>query len=150
MNFNEKLDAIFEKKGVPLNPKDKGYFDSCVKKNENKDNPEAYCAAIKDRAWKSDMWRGKDKTKKQTLKDVSKDLKECEMIKGGLADGKDLSDIAKKHGVTENDIQKELKMGLKVEKEHTDDPKKQREIALDHLYEDPKYYSKLAKIENKK
>lgn len=39
----------------------------------------------------------------------------------------------------------ELKMGIKVELEHTNDSNKAREIALDHLSEDPKYYSKLEK-----
>jgi len=38
---------------------------------------------------------------------------------------------------------KELQMGIKTELEHTGDSDKAREIALDHLAEDPKYYSKL-------
>jgi len=38
---------------------------------------------------------------------------------------------------------KELEMGLEVEKEHTDDLEERRKIALDHLAEDPNYYSKL-------
>jgi len=38
---------------------------------------------------------------------------------------------------------KELTMGVKVEMEHTTDSKLAKEIALDHLKEDPKYYSKL-------
>jgi len=38
---------------------------------------------------------------------------------------------------------KELKMGIKVEMEHTDDPKEAEVIALQHLAEDPRYYSKL-------
>jgi len=38
---------------------------------------------------------------------------------------------------------KELKMGIKVEMEHTNDPKKAEKIALQHLAEDPKYYTKL-------
>ena len=41
--------------------------------------------------------------------------------------------------------QEELKKGIEVEKEHTDDPVKAEEIALDHLKEDPKYYTKLKK-----
>ena len=39
----------------------------------------------------------------------------------------------------------ELQVGQAVEKEHTDDPQLAKEIALDHLTEDPKYYSKLIK-----
>lgn len=41
---------------------------------------------------------------------------------------------------------KELKMGIKVEKEHTDSVKKAKLIALQHLAEDPHYYTKLSKI----
>ena len=36
-----------------------------------------------------------------------------------------------------------LKMGIKVEMEHTDDPMVAMEIAMDHLVEDPEYYVKL-------
>ena len=44
------------------------------------------------------------------------------------------------------DVDKEeLKKGIKIEKEHTTDIKTAMRIALDHLSEDPKYYSKLAK-----
>ncbi|TFH43852.1 MAG: hypothetical protein E4H01_11565 [Lysobacterales bacterium] len=40
----------------------------------------------------------------------------------------------------------QLKMGIKVEMEHTKDRKLAREIALDHLSEDPRYYTKLKKV----
>jgi hypothetical protein len=40
---------------------------------------------------------------------------------------------------------KELRVGKKVEHEHSNDKEKQQEVALDHLAEDPKYYSKLVK-----
>ena len=42
--------------------------------------------------------------------------------------------------------EKELKMGIKVELEHTDDVAVATTIAKQHLAEDPKYYSKLAAI----
>jgi len=38
---------------------------------------------------------------------------------------------------------KEVEMGKKIEMEHTGDPVKAKEITLDHLTEDPKYYTKL-------
>jgi len=38
--------------------------------------------------------------------------------------------------------------GIKVELEHTDDIYIAREIAMDHLAEDPDYYNKLKKIHN--
>lgn len=37
----------------------------------------------------------------------------------------------------------ELAMGIKHEMEHTDDPRKALEIAIDHLSENPRYYSDL-------
>ena len=40
---------------------------------------------------------------------------------------------------------KELRAGIAVEMEHTDDPEEAKRIAIDHLKEDPKYYSKLNK-----
>ena len=52
-------------------------------------------------------------------------------------------EIAKKHKVDVKEINRQLEMGIKVEKEHTKDEKIAREIALDHLGEKPNYYSKL-------
>ena len=60
-------------------------------------------------------------------------------IHGGLADPKKPSDF---------DPNK-LKAGMKVEMEHTDDPKIAAEIVMDHLSEDPDYYEKLQTIEGK-
>lgn len=52
-------------------------------------------------------------------------------LKGGLGDKLSLKDVDKQ----------ELKKGIKHEMEHTNDPKIAMEIALDHLAEDPHYYS---------
>lgn len=41
----------------------------------------------------------------------------------------------------------ELKKGIKVEMEHTTDKKIAETIAKQHLAEDPKYYTKLNKME---
>jgi hypothetical protein len=57
--------------------------------------------------------------------------------------------IAKKHGVALSLILAQLKIGTKTEKEHTNDSKVAEEIALDHLGEDPRYYTKLKKMESK-
>lgn len=43
----------------------------------------------------------------------------------------------------------QLKMGIEVEKEHTDDPTIAKAIAKAHLSELPDYYTRLQKIENK-
>lgn len=42
----------------------------------------------------------------------------------------------------------QLKMGIEVEKEHTTDAKVAETIAKHHLAEDPKYYTKLKKMES--
>jgi len=65
--------------------------------------------------------------------------KHKDKIKGGLADKKQPKDFS----------QKELRKGMKVEKEHTTDKDIAVEIAMDHLSEDKKYYRKLAKMEKK-
>lgn len=79
--------------------------------------------------------------------------KQKNMIKGGLSDKKTIEQIAKKHSTTKNyqqildTLKKQLSIGMKVEMEHTNDKLKAKEIAMDHLYEDPKYYTKLKKVE---
>lgn len=60
-----------------------------------------------------------------------------------------LETLAKKHNVSLTYLKNQLKVGTKVELEHTTDEKIAREIALDHLNELPDYYEKLKKVENK-
>lgn len=59
-------------------------------------------------------------------------------MSGGLADSKNPSDFD----------QKQLKNGINIEYEHTNDKNVAKEIAMDHLLEDKDYYKKLKKIEN--
>jgi hypothetical protein len=65
---------------------------------------------------------------------------------GKLAKGMTIEDIAEKHGVSVEDFNIELENGIKSEMEHTDDKMVAKAIALDHLYENPKYYSKLQSL----
>ena len=96
--------------------------------------------------------------------DESKEYKiKEEILKGGLSDNKTLLDIAKKHVNTNSkdstskekikDMHEKLKTqlnkGIKVEMEHTTNKNKAKEIAMDHLSENPDYYTKLKKIESK-
>jgi hypothetical protein len=62
-----------------------------------------------------------------------------------LAKGMSLEDIAKKHNVDFSELQNELEKGAKVEHEHTDSEEHAKRVAMDHLVEDPKYYTKLSK-----
>jgi hypothetical protein len=82
---------------------------------------------------------------------------QIDKIPGGLANGKTLIDLANKwdsKGYYEPKqfaaeyIKPQLMKGIKVEMEHTTDVRIATEIAMDHLWEDLKYYDKLAKIEN--
>jgi hypothetical protein len=87
-----------------------------------------------------------------------------DIIPGGKSKGKSLKDIAimhcksnSKNKPDEKKVEKmldhlktEFKKGIKTELEHTTDENIAKEIAMDHLYEDPKYYTKLSKIEEMK
>lgn len=59
-----------------------------------------------------------------------------EKIPGGLGSGKSDADFDPRS----------LAAGQKAEMEHTNDPSVAREIARDHLSEDPRYYDKLSRI----
>ena len=76
-------------------------------------------------------------------------------LSGGNADHSSLVKIAKKHDAKSyyhiedmvKYIKKELQKGIKIEMEHTNDKEMAKEIAMDHLWEDPNYYIKLDKME---
>ncbi len=61
-------------------------------------------------------------------------------ISGGKADSKSPTEFN----------QKQLAIGMKHEREHTSDDEIAREIAMDHLTEDPDYYIKLQRMEKRK
>lgn len=79
-------------------------------------------------AWAVKQYKGFGGNWKKSAKDK---------IPGGLAD----------KGAPKNLDPKQLAMGIEVEMEHTTDKAVAKEIALDHLTEDPNYYSKLQTIE---
>lgn len=76
-------------------------------------------------------------------------------LKNGLSDKKTLRDLVLKHtkkgskGEMLRHLETQLSMGTKVETEHTNNKSTAKEIAMDHLWEDPNYYTKLKKIETK-
>jgi Protein of unknown function (DUF5661) len=86
-----------------------------------------------------------------------------EKLKGGLSDNMSLEDIAKKHAYDDSTdstskskikkmyetLKQELDRGIEIEMEHTKNRNKAQKIAMDHLSEDPKYYTKLKKVESK-
>lgn len=78
-----------------------------------------------------------------------KSFLEKNTIKGGKSDNLSVEDIAKKFNIPVSKIKHQLKLGIKVESEHTKDKQKQREIAMDHLVEIPDYYDRLLDMEKK-
>ena len=73
-----------------------------------------------------------------------------EILKGGLSDGKTIEDVARKHSQFIGTMKSALEKGIKVEREHSSDIKVAKEIAMDHLWENPDYYEKLEKMEKGK
>jgi len=71
-----------------------------------------------------------------------------DLVPGGLAKGMSINDIAKKHNIDVNTLVEEFKKGITVEMEHTTDTNIAKEITLDHLFEDPQYYTKLSSVES--
>ena len=74
----------------------------------------------------------------RTGKEKSPEMASTNKIPGGLADGKPLSKYDPE----------QMAMGIKVEREHTDDPDIAKEIASDHLEEISDYYTRLKKMED--
>jgi hypothetical protein len=75
---------------------------------------------------------------------------EVEKMADEMRDGEEPEGMAAEKGVSEKDVDSdELKMGIEVEQEHTNDVDQARKIALDHLAEFPKYYTELKKMEKK-
>jgi predicted nucleotidyltransferase len=81
-------------------------------------------------------------------KKLNEDIKNPDIIPGGMAKGKSLQDIVNKHKDWSYEYMKDqLDKGIKVELEHTTSKEVATEITMDHLWEDPQYYIKLSKIE---
>lgn len=90
----------------------------------------------------------------------TKEGEDTEKIKGGKSKGMSLMDLAKKHTKDKfaktqskeriekmyDHLRSQLNKGIKVEMEHTEDRQVAKEIAMDHLFEDPNYYNKLSRI----
>lgn len=62
-------------------------------------------------------------------------------LPGGVADKMSIEDMAARHKVSVDHILHQIALGTPEEEEHTKDPLAVRDIILDHLYDDPNYYS---------
>jgi hypothetical protein len=79
----------------------------------------------------------------------AREIAERPLVAGAEAEvRRQAGSVALEKGFKESDADpKELAMGTAVELEHTDDPEKSKDTALDHLAEMPDYYSRLKKME---
>ena len=80
----------------------------------------------------ADGYRGKEKS--------------LPFAEGGKLKSVNIPEIAKKFGKSTSEVFEQIQIGEKHEMEHTNDPKKARKIALDHLSDDMDYYKKLKKL----
>lgn len=135
---NNKITAEIDslKGDVPIDPKqkilesgvlDKSYADKKFKKYSKlyKDQPNTFKLL---KSWNAKRALANLALRKTPWKDK---------IAGGLADKKKPADFG----------EDQLRQGVMVELEHTNDWRKAMEIAMDHLMEDSKYYDKLKTIE---
>lgn len=70
------------------------------------------------------------------LKKIAKVFKD--RLRGGDADGGKPGDFDPR----------QMAMGVKEEREHTRDPHLRKEIAMDHLSQNPKYYSAMERVKH--
>lgn len=168
-SLNEEEIELDEKK--KKKKKSKGKKDACYHKVRARYDvwPSAYAsgALVKCRKVGAKNWGNKSKKNEglelddHLLQIIAEEhaavLREFkERIPGGLASGMEGSmesihqQLADRHGVSLEQIEAEIDRGIEVELEHTTDEEIAHEIAMDHVYEDPAYYSKLGTIEEAK
>ena len=139
----EQIDEKKKKK-----KKSSGKKDACYRKVKSRYKvwPSAYAsgALVKCRKVGAKNWGNKSE---------QLELEEVDLIPGGLtADLKGSMEekhqaLADRHNISVKEINDQVAKGVKVELEHTTDEAIAHEIAMDHVFEDPKYYDKLAKVE---
>jgi len=138
--IKEELAAVLdEKRKKKKKKKKKGKKDACYHKVRSRYDvwPSAYAsgALVKCRKVGAKNWGNKTNE---------------EFIPGGESSKYDQMDldemigaIADEHGVSVEQIQSQFEIGVEEEMEHAEEELIAQEIALDHLVEDPEYYSKL-------
>jgi len=77
---------------------------------------------------------------------IGESIKE-DLLPGGEGDGLMPQDLADKHGVSLEQLELQIRLGLEEEMEHTKDKDVAMEIVMDHLNSDPNYYTHLSKME---
>jgi len=149
MIVEELQNVLDEKKGKKRVRKKKAKKDACYHKVKSRYKvwPSAYASGALSKCRKvgAKNWGNKSK-KNESLYE--------EFIPGGEASKygqitveEMIQAIAEEHGVSAEQIQQQFDMGVEEEMEHAQEEMIAQEIALDHLVEDPEYYSKLEDAE---
>lgn len=159
-SFLSEDEEQIEEKKKKKKKKKKAKRDACYHKVRARYDvwPSAYAsgALVKCRKVGAKNWGNKSKKKNESIEEELRiDINSLgdEKIPGGLAadipgsmEDKHQA-IADMHDVSKEEIDAEVEKGVKAEMEHTEDEEIAHEIAMDHVYEDPDYYTKLATIE---
>jgi len=74
---------------------------------------------------------------------MEKDIKHIDAVKGGKGAKSTIESIAKKHSVSEKEIEDQIEIGILVEYEHSNNKDVATDIAFDHVTEHADYYTKL-------
>lgn len=143
----EEVIAFFEKKGVAKD----GIIDSL---KEMQEDEEEHLQDLKDLFYAA---TGEDLAEvdqdDEDIEDVVDDEADEEdetgapIVEDGNSVGMEIADIAELHGVDIEEIEKQIKKGIEIEMEHTDDERISKIIAMDHLVEFPDYYDRLIAME---
>lgn len=141
---NEELKRIIkEELEAVLNEKE-GKKDACYHKVKSRYKvwPSAYASGALSKCRKVGAKNWGNSKKNEGLSE--------EFIPGGESSKYDqmeldemIAAIAEDHGVSSDQIRSEFEMGVEEEMEHANEELIAQEIALDHLVEDPEYYTKL-------
>jgi hypothetical protein len=140
-SVSNMIDEVIEEKKKKKKKKSSGKKDACYHKVRSRYDvwPSAYAsgALVKCRKVGAKNWGNKEEFIPGGESSKYGDVTVEEMI----------SKIAQEHGVPVEKIQDEFKMGVEEEMEHAEEEMIAQEITLDHLVEDPEYYSKLDKLQ---
>lgn len=134
--------------------KNQGYslkelYDEVIKLHGSKDGAIIFSEFIKRKKDENDTDIINEFNKTSFVENIHEKTQPQDQLKGGLADNKTIEYIAREQNENIEFAKEQLKKGIAVEMEHSDNKEIAKEIALDHLSESINYYIELEKMENK-